>query len=715
MAVKQTVVLNFKTQLDEAKTDILSLADLYKKSMIAPGQEGALSSPERLAVADVASQRAIESGISPEEMNKVLEDVNQILEKEEGIRQRLFELSTKREDAEKRITEREAEKVQLIAQAAQLMGLRKDANLQEVIAAKEKLALEIEGGKASKEQIATYNTLNDLLGQVGTKNRSLGQLVRNNTDIIGQQTAVLNEQDDIFDKLRKALIGINITEDERTEIERKLLPVLIDQTTQIKALEVAQKKSVAAAKENDKVQKDINNSLKKMPVTFAEKATSAFLYFQAVQAIRRVVRAAVQTLVELDKALTDIAIVTNMNRQETQQLIGTYQEMAKRVGLTTTAVVNLSTAFFRQGREAADALALTETAAKFARIAAINVNDAANFLTAAINGFNLAASDATRIIDRFAALGASAAASAQEIAIALSKVAPAAASAGVGIDNLMAFVTKAIETTREAPENIGTAFKTIFARMRELSDIGKTMEDGMDVNRVEKALRNIGVDLRDASGEFRDLDQVLIDVGYKWDSITRSQQAYIATTLAGTRQQTRLIALFENFDRTLELIDVSQRSAGAAAIQHAEFMQGLEAATTNLKTSFQAFITSITKSDQMLFVIDALRTGIDLLNTVFGKLILTGVVFKTLMLAQASPTSKFRQAIDATTAALGRLSTSKIGNAAANALLNQNIIASSVAMGMNKGLVNQQIVKTSIFTKLLKKTTMAITGQSLAT
>jgi hypothetical protein len=117
----------------------------------------------------------------------------------------------------------------------------------------------------------------------------------------------------------------------------------------------------------------------------------------------------------------------------------------------------------------------------------------------------------------------------------------------------------------------------------------------------------------------------------------------------------------------------------------------------------------------MLFVIDALRTGIDLLNTVFGKLILTGVVFKTLMLAQASPTSKFRQAIDATTAALGRLSTSKIGNAAANALLNQNIIASSVAMGMNKGLVNQQIVKTSIFTKLLKKTTMAITGQSLAT
>ena len=410
-------------------------------------------------------------------------------------------------------------------------------------------------------------------------------------------------------------------------------------------MEAAQKKLVVAAKENAKAQDDINRSLKGMPITFAEKATSAFLYYQAVQAIRRVVRAAVRTLTELDKALTDIAIVTNMNRQETQQLIGTYQDMAKRVGLTTTEVVNLSTAFFRQGRAAEDALQLTETAARFARIAAINVNDAANFLTAAINGFNLAASEATRIIDRFAALGASAAASAQEIAIALSKVAPAAASAGVEIDNLMAFVTKAIETTREAPENIGTAFKTIFARMRELSDIGKVMEDGMDVNRVESALKNIGVDLRDASGEFRNLDQVLIEVGHKWDSITRSQQAYVATTLAGTRQQTRLIALFENFDRTLELIDVSQQSAGAAAIQHAEFMQGLEAATTNLKTSFQEFITSIASSNQMLFVIDALRVGIDLLNTVFGKLILTGVVYKMVTAAARNEKSKFGKAI----------------------------------------------------------------------
>jgi TP901 family phage tail tape measure protein len=308
--------------------------------------------------------------------------------------------------------------------------------------------------------------------------------------------------------------------------------------------------------------------------------------------------------------------------------------MAKEVGLTTTQVANLSIAFFRQGRSAVDALRLTESAAKFARIAALDVNEAANFLTAAINGFNLSASDANTIIDKFAALGASAAASASEIAIALSKVAPAAASAGVEVDTLMAFITKGIETTREAPENIGTAFKTVFARMRQLTDIGTTIEDGVSVNRVEDSLKSIGVELRDANGEFRDLDDVLIEVGGKWDSITRNQQAYVATTLAGTRQQTRLIALFEDFDRTLELIEVSQNAAGTAAIQHTEFMGGLEVASTRLKTSFQQLITSFVNSDAVISFLTLINDGVELLNTGVGRLIvsagLLGLSFQVL-------------------------------------------------------------------------------------
>lgn len=597
-------------------------------------------------VMEVIAQKAQALNMTTQEYQGLLGNINSIMTEEKNLSIQIAELQAKELRQASEIEQKERERSALISKMAVDLGLNANATLEEVIAKRDSLAAEQATGKQKAKNNQLIEQTNRSLAEVQTKNRSIGQLNHQRQKTLEQQKSTIDQQGAAFDRLRAIFDKLNLSSAEREEIEKRLVPALMAQTTQATVLEKKQRDTAKAARDNENAQRGINNALKQMPANFAEKATQAFLYYQAINAIRRVARAAVRTLTELDKALTDIAIVTNLNREETQALIPRYQQMAKEVGLTTTAVVDLSTAFFRQGREAEDALQLTVTAAKFARIAAINVNDAANFLTSAINGFNLAATESTRIIDRFAALGASAAASAQEIAIALSKVAPAAASAGVEIDNLMAFITKGIETTREAPENIGTAFKTIFARMRQLTDIGKVMEDGMDVNKVESALRNIGVELRDANNEFRDLDDVLIEVGKRWPDISRSQQAYVATTLAGTRQQTRLIALFEDFDRTLELIEVSQNSAGAAAIQHAEFMQGLEAATTNLKTSFQEFITSIANSNQMLFVIDGLRMAIDLLNTVFGKLILTGLVYKALTAAMANQNGRFSQAVN---------------------------------------------------------------------
>lgn len=58
------------------------------------------------------------------------------------------------------------------------------------------------------------------------------------------------------------------------------------------------------------------------------------------------------------------------------------------------------------------------------------------------------------------------------------------------------------------------------------------LEDGGNANRVEKALKSVGVALRDAHGQFRDFDDVLNDLGGKWDGLTRNQKAYVATMAA---------------------------------------------------------------------------------------------------------------------------------------------------------------------------------------
>lgn len=108
--------------------------------------------------------------------------------------------------------------------------------------------------------------------------------------------------------------------------------------------------------------------------------------------------------------------------------------------------------------------------------------------------------------------------------------------------------------------------------MREITDYGATLEDGMNLNNVEKQLKYVNIELRDEQNQLRSTQDVVNELGLKWDSLTGSQQAAIAKALAGTRQQARLIAMLNDYERTLELVAISQESIGATNAQQAEYL-----------------------------------------------------------------------------------------------------------------------------------------------
>ena len=289
----------------------------------------------------------------------------------------------------------------------------------------------------------------------------------------------------------------------------------------------------------------------------------------------------------------------------------------------------MATKFYQQGKSTTQVLQLTEAAAKAATIAGIDGSRSIDLLTNAMNGFQLSSSEAMEVSDKFAALAAASATDYEELAIALSKVAAQANLAGMSMDFTLGLLAKGVETTREAPETIGTALKTVISRMRELSDYEDTLSDGTDVNRVEKALSNIGVELRDSEGQFRDLEEVLTEVGGKWEDLNKNQQANVAVALAGTRQQSRLIAMMQDFDRTLELVDTSANSYGATMAQSAKYMEGLEAKTTLLTTAWQKLITTITDSKLVIGVVETLTKLVETLTNIISSGwggALTGVV-----------------------------------------------------------------------------------------
>lgn len=331
---------------------------------------------------------------------------------------------------------------------------------------------------------------------------------------------------------------------------------------------------------------------------------------------------------QLDKALTNIAIVTRKAREEVQAFTKDFISMARQTGMSIDDIAQGAVIFFQQGLSDEEALKMTRVAAEFAKVADISVESASDKLTAAVNGYNMAVSQAADVADKLNVLAAESAASIDELATAMEKGASMASQAGLSFDQYNAILATMIEVTREAPENIGTSMKTIMARFQQIKEAGTTEDGDTDVNAVETALKSVGVALRDEQGVLRDLGDVLDDLGPKWNSLDRNTQAYLGTVIAGTRQQSRFISLMQNWDRALELTTASEQSAGAQALQHQAAMEGLEASINNLTIAWQKFLTNLTSSDTFKWFLDL---GTKLLNilskgSVKGKVFTAGLI-----------------------------------------------------------------------------------------
>lgn len=81
--------------------------------------------------------------------------------------------------------------------------------------------------------------------------------------------------------------------------------------------------------------------------------------------------------------------------------------------------------------------------------------------------------------------------------------------------------------------------KTIIARFTELkTNVVGTADsefEDLDYNKVDTALKSVGVSIKDASGQFRNLDDVFLELSKKWNTLDRNTQRYIATVAAGSR------------------------------------------------------------------------------------------------------------------------------------------------------------------------------------
>jgi TP901 family phage tail tape measure protein len=124
--------------------------------------------------------------------------------------------------------------------------------------------------------------------------------------------------------------------------------------------------------------------------------------------------------------------------------------------------------------------------------------------------------------DVMTALGAATASSTEEIAGGLEKFAAVADTIGLSYEYAAAALATITSNTRQSEEVVGTALKTIFARIQGLN-LGETLEDGTTLNKYSEALDKVGVNIYDANMQLKDMDTILNELGGKWNSLGKDQ------------------------------------------------------------------------------------------------------------------------------------------------------------------------------------------------
>lgn len=324
---------------------------------------------------------------------------------------------------------------------------------------------------------------------------------------------------------------------------------------------------------------------------------SLFGIASVIDRINYIVRNVIQQVKDLDKAITGIAVVTNFDTSQLWGQINTYMDMAKQYGVTTQGTYQVSQLYYQMGLATNQVMDLTSETLKMAAISSLDYATATDYMTVALRGFNIEASQASRIVDVYSELAAIAAADTAQIAEAMSKTASIAASAGMSFESTSTFLTMMIETTRQAPQNLGTALKTIIARFQEMkqnpTEIVSVDGEQASLNKVDAALKSVGIQLADTSGQFRNLDGVIFQLSGVWNTLDRNTQRWIANTVAGSRQQSRFIALMSDSQRLTQLYDAALNSQDSALIQYAKTMDSIETKMNNLSTSFQGLYMQI--------------------------------------------------------------------------------------------------------------------------
>ena len=232
----------------------------------------------------------------------------------------------------------------------------------------------------------------------------------------------------------------------------------------------------------------------------------------AIHAVESALSSAYGYAQKLNKGLTDIAIVSDLNTQQLTEFARTANQMAKELSASTADYVSGALIYYQAGLSDEEVIERTNTTLKLAETSGESAEAISSYMTAIWNNFYDGSKSVEYYADAISYLGAVTAASNADIAEGMQSFAAVADTVGLSFEYGASALTLLRDITQQSASTIGNSLKTIFARLSSVAQ-GDTLEDGVNYTKYSKALDQVGVSVLDVNGDLRDMDDILDDLG----------------------------------------------------------------------------------------------------------------------------------------------------------------------------------------------------------
>ena len=201
------------------------------------------------------------------------------------------------------------------------------------------------------------------------------------------------------------------------------------------------KKQIAKLEGEQAIKLEKNNSLAKQHVSFVQQIADGFkasfrnltdysMAYAVIGKIRMAYSQLIQYAEQLNASMVNLQIASGLSYSTIKDMMLDFNELAKKVGRSTTEVAEAANDWLRAGYEGSEAVTLVENSMQLSTLGMINSADATEYLISMLKGWKLEVQDVSRIVDKLVAVDMSAAISAGDLATALARANTSAQIAG---------------------------------------------------------------------------------------------------------------------------------------------------------------------------------------------------------------------------------------------------------------------------------------------